>query len=394
MNSDTSKTCNALRYLSCDCFSVCFFRSKKSKQVRENAKRTTVKHKSATRDETHPGIKENEQSSPPTVGTWEFEQEDEEYLNFLELFLSYVLEKGSANEGEPPLLKHFSSQLKERELHSLTFDVLTTVHSRHRDTQHLIRKPMVCDPPVFRAGCCYNPVKQDVTPELRTSYAWTEELASRASFSANSLPEQDTGKQKGLFARRRQSSLSLSQRMKGGLFGPDTSPIQRAVPTEPLSKSFIFGSPTSVVAAAELQQGLDPKVEAEFPGLGRLLEWMVRWADKRVLVTHHGKWKKESGGGVGERTGEGVMIRVKASAPAILTSLSLLQRRFATLLGVDCHSAHIDIPERQWTVTPVLQPEVDRRMDRESSVDTGYPGSANTPIAGLDDNMQQAESSV
>lgn len=309
-------------------------------------------------------------------GVWEFELEDEEYLNFLELFFSYVLEKGGADEGELPLLKSFSSKLKERELHSLTFDVLTTVHRRQRDTHHLVRKHPGSDPPVFRAGCCYKPVKQDVTPELQPLAVSTEEPISRAAVG-----------EKGLFGQRQRSGLSLGQRMKIGNAGFKTNPIQSAFPAGRQSESVIFGSSTLMEAAVELQQSLDPKLEAQFPQLGRLLEWMVRWADRRVLVPPNSQGQREENEGTAK---EGVMIRVKASAPAILTSLSLLWRRHAALLGDDL-SACIPLPPTRRTVTAVLQPDVDRKLERDSSVDTGYPGSANTPITGIDDSTQQAE---
>ncbi|KAG8010704.1 Protein JBTS17 [Nibea albiflora] len=373
-------------------------RGKKAKKVREHAKKTAVKIESVIQEESHTGdVKESEQPSLPVVGTWEFELEDEEYLNFLELFLSYVLEKDSTGGGdsgsELPLLKSFSSKLRERELHSLTFDVLTTIHRRQRDAHHPARKHQGNDPPVFRAGSCYKPVKRGVTPELQTSSVWSEAPVSRTGLSVTSLPGLRTGRQKGLFGLRQQSSVPLGQRMKDGLVGPETSPIRSAFPTGQPSESFIFDSSTSVEAAIELQQGLDPKLEAQFPELGRLLEWMVRWADRRVLLGHHGKKKKDKGRETGG-TSDGVVIRVKASAPAVLTSLSLLQRRYSAVLGSDRYSAHIQVPETQWTVAPVLQPEVDRKLERESSVDTGYPGSANTPITGLDPNLQQGELSI
>lgn len=364
-----------------------FCRGKKTKRAREDAEQ--VKEKSVLQGECHTGnTSEDEQPSPPVISIWEFELEDEEYLNFLELFFSYVLEKGSADEGELPLLKSFSSKLKERELHSLTFDVLTTVHRRQRDPHLLVRNHPGSAPPVFRAGCCYKPVKQEVTSELQTSSDWTEEPISRAAFSASSFPRQGAVGPKGLFGQRQQGSLSLSQTMKRGNVGPETNPIRGAFPIGHQIDRGLFGSSTSMEAAVELQQSLDPKLEAQFPKLGRLLVWMVRWADRRVLVPPNSQGKKEESGGTVK---EGVMIRVKASAPAILTSLSLLWRRHAALLGADHYSAYDRVPQTQWTVTPVLQPDGDRRLERESSVDTGYPGSANTPITGFDDNAQQAE---
>ncbi|XP_068429824.1 ciliogenesis and planar polarity effector 1 isoform X2 [Clinocottus analis] len=373
-------------------------RGKKAKvSDRPHAKKTAVKIERVIREENQPGdAKENEQPSLPVVGTWEFELEDEEYLNFLELFLSYVLEKDNADGGDPgaelPLLKGFSSQLRERELHSLSFDVVTTLHRRQRDVHYPARKHLGNDSPVFRAGCCYKPVKQGATPDLQTSSVWSEAPISRTSLSVTALPQLGLDKQKGLFGLRQQ--MQLSQQIKGGSFFSETSPSRSAFPTAQPSENLIFGSSTSAEAVTELQQGLDPKLDAQFPELGRLLEWMVRWADKRVLLGHHGKKKKERGEVDGGAADEGVVIRVKALAPAILTSLSLLERRYTALLGPDRYSAHIQIPEIQWTVAPVLQPEPDSKLERESSVDTGYPGSVNTPIIGLDCNLQQGELSI
>eukprot|EP00064_Thunnus_orientalis_P007705 superscaffoldBa00000871_g7727 len=376
-------------------------RGKKAKRDRESTKRT-VKIERVIQEENHPGdAKENDDQhnvdlpSLPVVGTWEFELEDEEYLNFLELFLSYVLEKDSTDGGdsgsELPLLRSFSSKLRERELHSLTFDVLTTIHRRQRDGHHPARKHWSNDPPVFRAGCCYKPLKQGTT---QNSSICSETPISRTSLSVTSLPGLRTGRQNGLFGLQQQSRVPLDQRMKGAYSGSDTSPNQSAFPTGQPSDCLVFGSSTCVETVIELQQGLDPKLEAQFPELSRLLEWMVRWADRKVLLGHHGKKKKAKGDGVGGRADEGVVIRIKASAPAVLTSLSLLEHRYTTLLGTDRYSAHIQIPETQWTVAPVLQPEVDKKLERESSVDTGYPGSANTPVTGLDHNVQQEELSI
>ncbi|XP_034751796.1 ciliogenesis and planar polarity effector 1 isoform X2 [Etheostoma cragini] len=396
--SDGDTVDNTSEDISPEMHSSATTRGKKAKKVkdREHAKKMATKIASVIQEESQPGkAKENEQPSLPVVGTWEFELEDDEYLNFLELFLSYVLEKDSADGGdsdsELPLLKCFSSQLRERELHSLTFDVLTTVHRRQRDVHNPGRKHLGNDPPVFRAGCSYKPVKKDATPNLQTSSVWSEAAVSRTNLSVTSLPGLRTGRPNGLFSLRQQRPLRQS--MKGGLFGSETSPVRSACPTGQPSESVKFGSSTSVEAVIELQQGLDPKLEARFPELGRLLEWMVRWADRRLLQGHHCKKKKERGGD-GGAADEGVVIRVKASVPAVLTSFSLLEHRYAALLGTDRYSAHIRVPETQWTVAPVLQPEVDRKVERESSVDTGYPGSANTPITGLYQNIQQGELSI
>ncbi|XP_029025275.1 ciliogenesis and planar polarity effector 1 [Betta splendens] len=348
--------------------------SKKSKKVKKkkHANKTAVKMEGSVQEETQTDVsKSNEQPSLPVVGTWEFELEDEEYLNFLELFLSYVLEKDSTDGGDPgselPLLKGYSSQLRERELHSLTFDVLTTVHRRQRDGHQPGRKH--CEPPVFRAGCCYKPITHGTTPEPQNCSVWS----AAPSLSVSSLHGLRTGKQHGLFGLP-QKTVASTQSMKRHQSDCETR---------------MFDASTSVEHVPEVQQGLDPKLEAQFPELGRLLEWMVRWSDRKVLLGHHQRRRKESGGGPGAAADEGVVIRVKASSTAVLTSLSLLQCRYAALLESGGRKAHIQVPDTQWTVSPVLQPVVDRKLERESSVDTGYPGSAYTPIAGLEHNLQQ-----
>ncbi|KAM3599738.1 uncharacterized protein V6R79_010631 [Siganus canaliculatus] len=372
-------------------------RSKKSNKTREHKKKAAVKIQSVIQEESQPGDTKNDDRSPlPVVGTWEFELEDEEYLNFLELFLSYVLEKDGADGGESelPLLKGFSSQLRERELHSLTFDVLTTIYHRQRDGRHPTRKHVNNEPPVFRAGCCYKPCKREKTPELQTSSVWSEARLSKTSVPVTSLPGLSSGRLKGLFGLRQQRVVRSGQSTTENLFSPETSPTRSSYPVKQTPESFTFSSPTSVEAVTELRQGLDPKLEAQFPELGRLLEWMVRWADRRVLLGHHGKRKAETGGGTGGTAEEGVVIRVKASTPAVLTSLSLLQCRCNAAFGADLYSSHIQVPETQWTVAPVLYPEVERNLERENSVDTGYPASANTPIIGPDLNLPPGELSI
>nr|XP_057917617.1 ciliogenesis and planar polarity effector 1 isoform X2 [Doryrhamphus excisus] len=334
----------------------------KARVAKDNKKKTSVPARSGTREQ---NVSHCDAALPslPVVGTWEFELEDDEYLNFLELFLSYMLEKDSAEGGESPLLKSFGSTVRERELHSLTFDVLTTMHRRQRESgQHLARKHRDNDLPVFRAGGCHRTVKRGTTPESQTS----------TSLSALAV----SGRQSGLF-NRHQSSTPLQ---KASASESNQSALQ---PTECCS--------ISVEAIVEVQQVLDPKLEAQFPELGRLLEWMLRWADRRVLQGHPGKKKQQNKEGTSDK---GIVMRVKASAPAVLTSLSLLERRFTPQHEPNYFIGRVQVPEPQWTVAPMVRPEEGMRLERESSVDTGYPGSANTPIGALDHNLQQREPSI
>ncbi|KAK5616788.1 hypothetical protein CRENBAI_020476 [Crenichthys baileyi] len=336
----------------------------RSKEAHKDDKKMASKMPSVLKENTLIcGEREKEQLSLPDVGSWEFELEDEEYLNFLELFLSYVLEKDTMDAmdcgDELPLLRGFCFQLREKELHSLTFDVVSTIHRRQRGVHLLERKHSGKPPSVFRAGSCYKPIKQDPTPELQTSSVWSEDPISRASISVRFHPGRRTEKQKGLFGLWHQSSISPAG-VKEANLGSETSFVQNAFTTEHPSERLIPDFSSCVGAVTDLQQGLDPELEARFPELGRLLEWMVRWADRRILLGHHG----------------------------------LLGYRYAAQPQTDHYTSYNQVPEMQWTVAPVLHSDVERKTERESSVDTGYPGSANTPITVPDHNVQNAETSL
>ncbi|XP_072309627.1 ciliogenesis and planar polarity effector 1 [Eucyclogobius newberryi] len=305
------------------------------------------------------------QPSLPSVGSWEFELEDEEYLNFLELFLSYLLEKDTADTNEIPLLKDFSFKLRERELHSLTFDVLTTLHRRQRDGHHQARKSS--EPCFFRAGSCFRPVIQD--PAMTSAVSSQSSLFQNQT-SSTCFPQRTKGLHKGLFSHQNQLRR-FSQR------SVMSSPVRNALQTQQPSGNLRF---CSVAPAVDLMQGLNTELEAQFPELGRLLEWMMRWADRRLLLGPHGK-KRNKGRVGGGATDEGVVIRVKVSAPAVLTSLCLMERRYTALLGTDLYRTHVQVPNTQWIVAPAQVPPTNRKVDK------GYSVSTITPTTVLDSNI-------
>lgn len=235
----------------------------------------------------------------PTVGTWEFEPEDEEYTLFLELFLSYMLEKDrlDAEESELPLLSAFSQQLRTRELHSVTFDMLTALKRRQNQKRSV-------QLPVFHAGHCFQTLP--VTPP--------------SSIGPVQSDTHTAGKH-GLFALRRHATLTSKDAKVN------------SISTDVGSTSFKIVSQAEV----DVQMELDSSLEARFPRLARLLEWMMRWADRRVLLSQ--PIRKTS-----EGSGDSVVIRVKASTPAVLTALELLERRYsAALLGENSNHSQTEV---------------------------------------------------
>lgn len=257
----------------------------------------------------------------PSVGTWVFELEDEEYPCFLELFLSYMLEKDSMEESELPLLNSFSSCLHDRELHSDTFDILTALKRRHAGRKKGVQLPM------FRAGSCFNVHTE--TPELLHSIGPPPSVLSEAHTARRStgvLPL--SGKQPGLFSLRRQNEIPLGQNAQ-------SIPVQNLTPEIPQMERWPFK--TICCPDVDLQLELDSKLESQFPQLARLLEWMLRWADRSVLLTHSSKKKK--GNAV-----EPVVIRARVSAPAVLSALRLLEQRYTkTLLRTDKRNTPINV---------------------------------------------------
>ncbi|KAF4082340.1 hypothetical protein AMELA_G00150710 [Ameiurus melas] len=299
----------------------------------------------------------------PSVGTWPFELEDEEYPCFLELFLSYVLEKDSPDmeESELPLLSSFSSCLCDRELRSDAFDVLTAIKRRPAGRKKGVRLS------AFHAGGCFQILPE--TPEPLASIIGpppsviSETCTARISTGALPLP----GKQAGLFSLRRRSEAPLRQ----NVITTESGPIRNLIPGIPQIERLPFK--TIPCPDVDLQLELDAKLEARFPQLARLLEWMLRWADRSVLLTHSSR--KKTGNAV-----EPVVIRAKTSAPAVLSALSLLEQRYTKAhLRTDEHYTQIRVPEReaQAIVAPVLPLELGWKPERESSVDSV---SAGTPI--------------
>ncbi|KAL6472327.1 hypothetical protein MHYP_G00185150 [Metynnis hypsauchen] len=364
--------------------------SSKSSKAQDSPERLKIKRKedrsskSVTKGPVQVSVTEqagNKDHSLPVVGTWLFELDDEEYLRFLELFFSYVLEKDSldSEESELPLLSSFSSQLHDRELHSDTFDLLTALKRRKAGRKRDVLLPVFC------AGHCFQTLPE--TPQPPLSIGLTPSIISETHTTLTSMAVQPPpGKQPGLFSRCQNGSQARSEApLRGSVVSAEMSSVQNSFPWTPQIE--YWSVKTISHPDVDHQLELDSKMEAQFPKLGRLLEWMLRWADRSILVTQPSRKKPEG-------AGEPVVIRAKASAPAVLFALGLLEQRFsAALLGVAKHCTQLKVPEMELTVAPVLQPDFGWKRERESSVDTGYPASGGTPITLPDLDHQQGHNS-
>uniref|UniRef100_G3WZU3 Ciliosis and planar polarity effector complex subunit 1 n=1 Tax=Sarcophilus harrisii TaxID=9305 RepID=G3WZU3_SARHA len=295
----------------------------------------------------------------PIVGVWEFERDDDEYIKFLDLFLSYVLEKDLVGSNNPgiPFLSSFSALLKEHELNSLLFDVHTTLKRRQG-------KPTIQN--VFRAGSCFVIVPESCESEKsstlnsenfknlgnQTSSPSMLAVQGPRTFIQNSLNEVNKSMEKrGLFGLKEKSMYRIKDDNKE-IPMSHRLPKQVVLPQNFKTTKFTYNAVqwNDIIPHEELSLELKNK----FGSIARLLEWMIRWSDRRLL---YDSTKPEAS------CQDSPVIRVRTSAAAILTSLWLLeQSRF------NCYS-----------VPSALLPETKDNIEKESNGDIGCPGSV--PIA-------------
>ncbi|XP_014637081.1 PREDICTED: uncharacterized protein C5orf42 homolog [Ceratotherium simum simum] len=269
----------------------------------------------------------------PVIGVWEFERDDDEYIKFLDLFLSYVLERDLLGSKDPgiPFLTSFSGHLREHELNSLLFDVHTTLKRRQGKTK---------SQNVFRAGSCFL-----VAPE-----SYESEKSENQALSASVLVNQGMKP----FLDNPLNEVNKNEG-KSGLFGLKQKSIYRIQddsPEKPLIQrlsNHTFWTPKSIKTRrcsfkaiqcndVNPQEDLPLALKNIFGSIRRLLEWMIRWSDRRLLCDP----------GLTESSCEySPIIRVKTSAAAILTSLWLLEQPYfatckaknAIIKVVENHSA-------------------------------------------------------
>ncbi|XP_021117150.1 protein JBTS17 isoform X5 [Heterocephalus glaber] len=295
----------------------------------------------------------------PVIGVWEFERDDDEYIKFLDLFLSYVLERDLLSSKDPgiPFLTSFSGQLREHELNSLVFNVQTTLKRRQGKSQN-----------VFKAGSCFVAVSESYESEKSSALndKYSVSLDNQA-FLASELVNQ------GMRPVLENPSNEVNKsKEKGGLFGLKQKSICRTQDGNQ-EKSLIqessdrkFWTPKSIKTRKYSYKAIhyndsNPLVDlplvlkSTYSNVGRLLEWMIRWSDRRLLCDS----------GVTQSSSEySPVIRVKTSTVAILTSLWLLEQPyFATYRA---KNAIIKVLENQYAVSQ-MKPSI----QRDSSTDAG-----------------------
>lgn len=275
-----------------------------------NEKKICNQKENPERKEDHEKLLQN---ALPVIGVWEFERDDDEYIKFLDLFLSYVLERDLLDSKDPgiPFLTSFSGHLKEHELNSLLFDVHTTLKRRQGKTKNQN---------IFRAGSCFVALESHEAEKSESQARPASVMVNQGSRPFLENPLNEVNKNEG----------------KSGLFGLKQKSIYRIQDDnaeKPLIQrvsNHISWTPKSIKTTRCIfkaiqsnditpQEDLPLALNSTFGSIRRLLEWMIRWSDRRMLCDPS----------LTESSCEySPVIRVKTSSAAILTSLWLLEQPY------------------------------------------------------------------
>ncbi|XP_075788637.1 ciliogenesis and planar polarity effector 1 isoform X2 [Pelodiscus sinensis] len=316
----------------------------------------------------------------PVVGAWEFERDDDEYVKFLDLFLSYVLERDLINCSDPgiPFLISFSELLREHELHSLLFDVHTTLKRRQGKTN---------SQNVFRAGCCYA-VTRASCDSKPVSLCNEKQKCLENQMSVSVLKPADTSMcdsmngvkkymgKKGLFGLNHLSVYRAQDNKQEITITPITQTLSdHACSILQTSVTYKYMYKTIHVNDVIPREELGLELKNEFSNIARLLEWMIRWSDRRLLCdTNTVESFQESR----------PMLHVKTSAAAILTSLWLLGRPFCDEL--QAKHTNFKNPDDHYLMNSAPLPETRSKIQKKSSVNSSCSPSTETPYAVQDVN--------
>ncbi|XP_061873275.1 ciliogenesis and planar polarity effector 1 isoform X6 [Colius striatus] len=348
--------------------------SEHQRQGEIGSKNTTCKIKALNwktkhQDKTY-GKDTPNQYNLPVVGAWEFERDDDEYVNFLELFLSYVLERDLIKYSDLgiPFLTSFSGLLREHELNSLFFDVHTTLKRRQGKTR---------SQSVFRAGSCYTVTLTSSDPETISICNENQNILENPTIVQSivqptepSVCNQRKGLNEGLFGLKHKSIYRTQSDMQGVTVPPasQTFPNRTFCGLKTEATSQYTYKTIDVVDTVPGEEQVT-ELLGKFSNIAKLLEWMIRWSEKRLLC---GSYKQDSL--------EEVLpvIHVKTSAAAVLTSLWLLEHLYGD--ASQAESIKYKSPNNQCLKEVASVSEAQSKTEKESSMDEGSWILANPPL--------------
>ncbi|NWU83651.1 CPLN1 protein, partial [Onychorhynchus coronatus] len=309
------------------------------------------------------------QCNLPVVGAWEFERDDDEYVRFLELFLGYILERDLIKYSDIgiPFLTSFSGLLREHELNSLFFDVHTTLKRRQGRSR---------SQSVFRAGSCYTVTLSSCDPETSV-YNKPQNILEKPKIvqsivqtkepSVHNLME---GLNAGLFDLKHKSIYRAQTHNQGVTVALASQSVPNhtssTLQTQATSK-YIYKTVdvVDIVPGEELAIELMDKLN----NIAKLVEWMIRWSDKKQLCDSN---KQDSLEEILP------MIHMKTSATAVLASLWLLEQLYRE--RSQTKSIKYKHPDNQDVKEFASLSEAQSRTEKENSMDESFSTVANPPV--------------
>ncbi|KAG8599031.1 hypothetical protein GDO81_002855 [Engystomops pustulosus] len=310
---------------------------------------------------------------PPKVGTWEFECNDDEYTGFLDLFLSYLLERDLLHSGEAgiPFLTTFSPQLREHELNSLIFDVHTTLKRK------LVRAAIRS---VYRAGSCFTQNSASLDDSSKDMEGAPPHTPGVADPSHAPCPTGVLGKPL-IFSKKHFTNLKSKRSVRSGLFGlQDQGPKKQKDNDANQSLTPHYSYRLIQNKLCTPNEELGSELQAKYSNEAKLVEWMIRWSDRRLF------WST----GKAElcHVPASTAIRVKTSSAALLTSIWLLEKPY---LG----SSYIHlVPPSEYTVAPVLPGEENSRQQTDSRAAAEYSEPEGSPPYTARDLEDESEEEI
>ncbi|NWU65552.1 CPLN1 protein, partial [Pterocles burchelli] len=306
------------------------------------------------------------QCNLPVVGAWEFERDDDEYIVFLELFLSYILERDLLKYSDLgiPFLTSFSGLIREHELNSLFFDVHTTLKRRQGKTRNQN---------VFRAGSCYTVTLASYDTETVSAHNENQNILENPTIGLTKEPSVCNlmkGLNEGLFGLKHKSIYRAQNDDQGVTVAPASQTFPNytfsSLQTQTTSK-YIY----KTVDIVDIVPGEELAIElmGKLSNIAKLLEWMIRWSDKRLLCDSNKQ----------DPLGESLpMIHVKISATAVLTSLWLLEQLYRG--GSQAKSIKLKSLDNQYLKEFASLSEAPSRTEKETSIDEGSSILARPPF--------------
>uniref|UniRef100_A0A8B9ZZS3 Ciliogenesis and planar polarity effector 1 n=1 Tax=Anas zonorhyncha TaxID=75864 RepID=A0A8B9ZZS3_9AVES len=306
----------------------------------------------------------------PIVGAWEFERDDDEYVIFLELFLSYILERDLIKDSDLgiPFLTSFSGLLREHELNSLFFDVHTTLKRRQVKSR---------SQSVFRAGSCYAVTLASCNPGTASVHNINKKVLKNPTTVQSVAQTREPcvhnlikGLKEGLFGLKHKSIYRAQVDNQGVTVASASQAIPKhtysSLQTSATSK-YIYKT-TDVLGTVPGEE-LDIELLGKFNNIAKLLEWLIRWSDKKLPC---GSNKQDS-------TEESFpMIHMKTSAAAVLSSLWLIEQLYGD--GAQARSTTYKSQTSQCLEEFASLSEAQHSTEKESSVDEGSSVLADPPL--------------